>query len=66
MEVVSDGDPVVVGIVADKVHDVTEILPSDAQQTPRIGMHWRPEYVHFITRWNDDFVIVPDLARILD
>lgn len=66
VEIRIDGDPVVVGVVADRVHDVTEISPSEAQQTPRVGLHWRPEYVRFITRWNDDFIIVPDLERILN
>ena len=48
------------------VHDVTEITPPDAQPTPRVGMTWRPEYIRFITRWNDDFIIVPDMGRILN
>ena len=29
-----DGDPVQVGVLADKVYEVTEILPADVQQTP--------------------------------
>lgn len=66
VEVPIDGEPVVVGIIADKVHDVTEITPADAQPTPRVGMTWRPEYIRFITRWNDDFIIVPDMGRILN
>lgn len=66
VEIAIDGDPVVVGIIADKVHDVAEIIPGEAQQTPRVGMHWRPEYIRFIMRWNDDFIIVPDLERILN
>ena len=66
VEISIDGDPVVVGIIADKVHDVAEIIPGEAQQTPRIGMHWRPKYARFITRWCDNFIIVPDLERILN
>lgn len=66
VEVPVDGEPVVVGIIADKVHDVTEITPADAQQTPRVGMTWKPEYIRFITRWNDDFIIVPHMERILN
>ena len=66
VEIAIDGDPVVVGIVADKVLDVTDIVPADAQQTPRVGLHWRADYLRFITRWNDDFIIVPDLERILN
>lgn len=65
VEVPIDGNPVTVGIVADKVHEVTEIAPADAQPTPRIGMQWRPEFIRFITKWKDEFIIVPDLERIL-
>ena len=66
VEVPIDGEPVVVGIVADKVHDVTEITPAEAQPTPRVGMTWKPEYIRFITRWNDDFIIVPEMECILN
>jgi purine-binding chemotaxis protein CheW len=40
IEIDVDGDPGLVGVIADKVYEVTEILRTDAQQTPRVGMHW--------------------------
>ena len=66
IELTLHGDPIVVGIMADKVYEVTEIDQSHAQQTPRVGLHWKPEYIRFITKWNDDFIIVPDMERILN
>lgn len=65
VEVVLGGDPVLVGVVADKVHEVTDLSTDTAQPVPRIGTRWRPDYVRCIARWRDDFVVVPDLARIL-
>jgi purine-binding chemotaxis protein CheW len=65
LEIDIDGDPVLVGVVADKVHEVTQISPTDVQQTPRIGMRWNPEFIRFITKWRDEFVIVPNMERIL-
>jgi purine-binding chemotaxis protein CheW len=65
LEIKIDGDPVLVGVVADKVYEVTEISPTDVQQTPRIGMHWNPEFIRFITKWREEFVIVPNMERIL-
>jgi len=65
LEIKIDGDPVLVGVVADKVYEVTEISPTDVQQTPRVGMHWNPEFIRFITKWRDEFVIVPNMERIL-
>lgn len=66
MEIVVDGDPVVVGVLADKVHDVTDIVPSDAQEAPRVGVDWSPDFIRFITRWGGGLVIVPDMERILN
>ena len=60
-----EGDPVTVGILADKVHEVTEIAAASTQEAPRIGMQWRPEFVRCIGKRNNDFVVVPDVARIL-
>jgi purine-binding chemotaxis protein CheW len=61
-----DNEPVLVGLTADKVYEVTEIVPADVQQTPRVGMHWRPEFIRFISKWHEEFVIVPNMERILN
>jgi len=66
IEVEIDGDPVTLGLLADKVYEVSEVSTRHMQQTPRLGSHWRPEFIRFITKWNEEFVIVPDMARILD
>ena len=66
IEVDIGGDPVLVGVMADKVYEVTEISRTDVQQTPRVGMHWKPEFIRFITKWRDEFVIVPNMERILN
>ena len=65
-ELTLEGDPVVVGILADKVYEVTEIEPSLMQSTPRVGLHWKPEYIRCMAKWNDDFIIVPDMERIFN
>ncbi len=65
VEVEIDGDPVALGLLADKVYEVTEVSTRHTQQTPRLGSHWRPEFIRFITKWNDDFVIVPAMSKIL-
>ncbi|MBR0963672.1 chemotaxis protein CheW [Bradyrhizobium diazoefficiens] len=66
IEIEIDGEPVLVGVTADKVYEVTEISQADVQQTPRVGMHWKPEYIRFITKWREEFVIVPNMERILN
>jgi purine-binding chemotaxis protein CheW len=66
IEVEIDNEPVLVGVTADKVYEVTEISRTDVQQTPRVGMHWKPEFIRFITKWREEFVIVPNMERILN
>ena len=66
IEIEIDGEPVLVGVTADKVYEVTEISQAHVQQTPRVGMHWKPEFIRFITKWREEFVIVPNMERILN
>ena len=65
IEVMLGDDPVLVGIIADKVFEVADVPTDTAQAVPRIGTQWRPEFIRFIARWRDDFVVVPDIARVL-
>jgi purine-binding chemotaxis protein CheW len=65
IEIRIDNDPVLVGLIADKVYEVTEISHADTQQTPRVGVNWKPEFIRCITKWRDEFVIVPNIERIL-
>ncbi len=60
-----DGEPTIAGILADRVHNVTEIETASIEEAPKIGMRWRPEYVRGIGKSGDDFIIIPDIARIL-
>lgn len=66
IEIELDNEPVLVGVTADKVYEVTEISQAGVQQTPRVGMHWKPEFIRFIAKWREEFVIVPNMERILN
>jgi purine-binding chemotaxis protein CheW len=59
-----EGEPTMVGIRADKVHEVTEVTAAALEEAPRIGMRWRPEFIRCIAKRGADFIIVPDIARI--
>jgi purine-binding chemotaxis protein CheW len=65
VEVEVDGDPIIVGLMADKVFEVTEVQSAQSLPTPRIGARWNPEFVQFMIRWGDEFVLVPDLELLL-
>jgi purine-binding chemotaxis protein CheW len=64
IEITLENEPTIVGILADKVHDVTDIEAADIREAPRVGMRWRPEFIKGVGRWNGDFIIIPNLERI--
>jgi purine-binding chemotaxis protein CheW len=64
LELVLDAEPVIVGILADKVHEVAEIEASALQDTPRVGLRWRPEFIRCIGKRGGDFVVVLDICRV--
>jgi purine-binding chemotaxis protein CheW len=60
------GEPTTIGIVADKVYEVTDLDTSTLQKAPPIGMRWRPEFIAAIAKWKDEFIIVPNMQQILN
>jgi purine-binding chemotaxis protein CheW len=66
MEVDIGGEPTIVGILADKVHDVTDIEAASIEEAPRVGMRWRPEFIKGIGKRNGGFIIIPDMERIFE
>jgi purine-binding chemotaxis protein CheW len=64
LELEVDGEPVIAGIRADKVHEVVEVAASALQEAPKVGMRWRPEFIRCIGKRGDDFMIVLDIARV--
>jgi len=66
IELPIDGDATLVGLRADRVHEVTS-LPRDAiEPPPSIGMRWRQDYVSRIARRAGEPIILPDLPRIFE
>lgn len=61
-----EGEPTVVGILADKVYDVTDIEEAAIQEAPKVGMRWRAEFVKGIGKRNGNFIVIPDLGRIFE
>jgi purine-binding chemotaxis protein CheW len=66
MEIDVDGEPAIVGILADKVHDVTDLESASIEEAPKVGMRWRPEFVKGIGKRNSGFIIIPDMGRIFE
>jgi len=64
IEIDLGGEPTIIGILADKVHDVTDIEASDIEDAPKVGLRWPTEFVRGIGKRNDQFIVVPDMAKI--
>jgi purine-binding chemotaxis protein CheW len=64
IEIALDGNPTTIGLLADKVHEVTEVGASALEETPKIGMRWRPEYILCIGKRGSDFIVVLDIERV--
>jgi purine-binding chemotaxis protein CheW len=66
IEIEIEGEATVVGILADKVYDVTDIEAAAIQEAPKVGMRWRPDFVKGIGKRNGNFIVIPDLRRIFE
>lgn len=62
----TEDEPLLVAVIADKVHEVCEIATPDKAPPPRIGMSWPAELVETVVNWRDTFVIVPNMSAILN
>ncbi len=61
-----DGDQTLIGLRADKVHEVTTIEPSSTLDIPRVGLRWRQDFIRTLARRNGDLVVVPELRAIFN
>lgn len=59
-----DGEPTMLGLRADKVHEVTTIEPGSMLEIPRVGLRWREDFIRTLARRDGDLIVVPDLHVI--
>lgn len=64
IEIGSGSDATLIGLKADKVHEVTMLEKASTEAPPRVGMRWRSDYIRCIAKRAGDFIVVPDLERI--
>ena len=65
IEVDLRGEPAIVGILADKVYEVTEVAAAALEETPRIGMRWRSDFIRCVGKRGSDFIIILDIERVI-
>lgn len=64
IEVDIGGEAVIVGLMADKVHDVTDIAMGSVEAAPKVGMRWPAGLIRGIGQHGGEFIVIPDLDRI--
>ncbi len=60
-----DGEEATVGLLADRVCEVTELADQSIEEAPRIGLRWRSDFIAGIGKRGADFIILLDLEQIL-
>ncbi|WAC60540.1 chemotaxis protein CheW [Brevundimonas sp. SL130] len=53
------------GLVADRVFEVTAFTADQIEPSPDIGVKWRSDYISGVVRRDEGFVVLIDLPRLL-
>ncbi|HEX5311395.1 chemotaxis protein CheW [Aquabacterium sp.] len=65
LEVITDGDTHVLGIVVDAVSAVRQINAADVEPAPSFGTGIRADFIDGMAKVNGHFVILLDLGKVL-
>ena len=58
------GEPTLIGLRADKVHEVATIFTADTEAAPRVGLRWRPDFIQCLAKRDGDLIVMPNLDQI--
>jgi purine-binding chemotaxis protein CheW len=64
MELEIEGEPVIVGGVADSVHEVIDIEPGSIHPAPTIAMRWRADFIEGMVARGDEFIIMLNASAV--
>jgi purine-binding chemotaxis protein CheW len=65
LDIPMEGRVLTLGLVADRVFEVTPFRQSQIEAAPDIGVRWRSDYISGVVRRDAGFVVIVDLARLL-
>lgn len=65
VEVDLAGERTVIGLVADAVSQVLDLLPEDIEAAPAFGTHVRVEYLRGLGKIGKSFALILDVDRVL-
>ena len=64
VEVIMNGRPLVLGLVADRVIEVLAMSSGEIEPPPEIGVRWRSQYISGVGHRGENFIIIFDLPRL--
>lgn len=64
LEVPVGGRQITMGMISDRVIEVTSLAEHELEPPPDVGVRWRSDYIRAIGRSGGAFVIVFDLSRL--
>jgi purine-binding chemotaxis protein CheW len=65
LDIVLDGETTIVGVVADSVREVLDLVSDQIEPPPRIGTRLKTEFIRGMGRVDDDrFLILLDIDRV--
>ena len=64
LELMVDGEPAILGGLADSVHEVIELEPSQITPPPTLATRWRSEFIQGMGRRGDEFIIILDINAV--
>ncbi|EHS53501.1 CheW protein [Rhizobium sp. PDO1-076] len=64
LDIPIEGKTLAIGLVADKVYEVTPFRRDQIEAAPDIGVRWGSDYIAGVVRRETDFVVIIDLARL--
>ena len=64
MEIVIDGDTMILGALADSVHDVMDMTRDRIEPPPKIGARWNSKFIKGIGKYDDQFIIILDIDKV--
>jgi purine-binding chemotaxis protein CheW len=64
VEVLLDGEPTIIGALADSVEEVIDLEPDQIQPAPRIGTHLRTDFIRGMGRRDTEFLMILDIDKV--
>jgi purine-binding chemotaxis protein CheW len=63
-EVDIEGDNIVLGVLADSVHEVMELDPEHIEPAPKIGTRLNTDFLKGMGKRDEDFVMILDIDKV--